>query len=224
MIKKLSLPILTILLFASTSFSQTNADLFFVFLNNNPNKEQLSENKVEELQKKHMDNISALSKEGHLFAAGPLDGGGGIFILHADDIEQARALLRTDPAIEANRFNIEIYPFNITNGNMIGAKKPYEMVTYQLVRLFPNTATDFDINRINYTNRLFMSDLDNKYDKLVVHGWFGEQMGDGSVLIMKATDKQDAINTLEEHPAVISGDLEFTVTPLYIAKGTFGEK
>lgn len=224
MIKKLSLAILTILLFASISFSQTNANLFFVFLNNNPDKEQLSESKVKELQKSHMDNIDVLNREGHLFAAGPLDGGGGIFILHADDIEQAKAFLRTDPAIEAHRFIVEIFPFTITNGNMIGVKEPYEMVTYQLVRLFPNTAIDYDQSRINYTNRLFMSDLHNKYNKLVVHGWFGEQMEEGSVLIMKATDKQDAISTIEEHPAVISGDLEFTVTPLYIAKGLFGEK
>lgn len=51
----------------------------------------------------HMANIQRLSKEGKLALAGPFmgDTGGwrGLFVLAVDDIEQAKALVATDPVI-----------------------------------------------------------------------------------------------------------------------------
>ncbi len=221
--KRVTLLLLAGLLISTLGFAQSNKDLFFVFLNTNPDKEQISKKKINKLQEEHLENITRLSNEGIMRAAGPLDGGGGILILQTESIEKAKEILQTDPAIAASRFVVEVYPFTITNGILPGAEKPYDMVTYQMVRLTPNKDVEFDINKINYTNRLFMGDLDNIDHKLIVHGWLGSEMENGSVLIMDATDTQSAAYAIDRHPAVLSDELKYTITPIFIAKGTFGE-
>lgn len=61
----------------------------------------------------HMDNIIRLSNEGKLTVAGPLGkndkGYRGIFIFNVATIEEARALVATDPAVQAKVFEIELY-------------------------------------------------------------------------------------------------------------------
>ena len=80
--------LLSLFALAIFSFSQiqaqTNDNLFFVFLNTNPNKAKLSTEQVESLQAAHLKNIEKLADEGKLFAAGPFDTGGGFFVIHAD--------------------------------------------------------------------------------------------------------------------------------------------
>ena len=220
--KKYLLPIILILIFTVSNdkvTAQTNENLFFVFLNSNPDKEEISEAKVEELQKGHLENIGKLQDEGKLFAAGPFDGGGGMFILHAGNIDEANDFLTTDPAISANRFNIEVFPFNICNGDMCGAKEPYTMVTYQLVRLITNSENEEDIRKTLHDNRFFMANLANNTDRLVVHGQFNND-NDG-VLILNVPDSETAEQIIKKHPSVIRGHLNYKVTPLWIAKGTF---
>ena len=109
--------VLSLILLTSFQVSaQKNNDLFFVFLNSNPEKAELSKEKVDALQAAHLDNIAKLSEEGKLLAAGPFDGGGGMFILDAKDQFQAWDYLNTDPAIKANRYKVEVIPFDIWNG------------------------------------------------------------------------------------------------------------
>jgi uncharacterized protein YciI len=62
----------------------------------------------------HLDNINRLVKEDKLIVAGPLGKNErnyrGIFILHnIQNIEDARELLQTDPAIKAGLLDVEIY-------------------------------------------------------------------------------------------------------------------
>jgi uncharacterized protein YciI len=50
----------------------------------------------------HFANINRLAKEGKLAVAGPLDGVDGwrgLFVLATDDLEEARALVATDPVV-----------------------------------------------------------------------------------------------------------------------------
>lgn len=195
--------------------------MFFVFLNSNPDKAEISESEAEELQTGHLKNIGKLQEEGKLFAAGPFVGGGGMFILHADNIDEAYSFLSTDPAITANRFMLEVFPFNIWNGDMCGAKEPYTMVTYQLVRLITDSENSDEIEKTRYNNRLFMGDLANNTNKMVVHGQFYND-NDG-VLILNVPDSATADQIINTHPSVISGNLKYEIVPLWIAKGTFCE-
>jgi uncharacterized protein YciI len=60
-----------------------------------------------------MQNISVLVDSGKLVVAGPLQRNEktyrGIFILNVESIEEARALLQTDPAIKAKLLETELF-------------------------------------------------------------------------------------------------------------------
>lgn len=201
--------------------AQTNENLFFVFLNSNPDKPEISESEAEELQTAHLNNITRLKDEGKLFAAGPFEGGGGLLILHAENIEEANSFLNRDPAIAANRFNLEVFPFKIWNGDMCGAKEPYKMVTYQFVRLIANTEITCDMSKARYDNRMFMGDLANKTDQLIVQGTFS--FDNDGILILDVADTETAEQIIAKYPSVISGQLKYEIIPLWIAEGTFCE-
>ena len=128
---------LILFLFASINiFSQTNEKkYFFVFLNTNPDRKELTEDKVMELQQGHMNNINKLFKEGKLITAGPVKGGGGIFVLHADSLDEAMKYLQSDPAIEAGRFKLEVLPMDIIKGKLcVVSEGNFSMVNYSFLR------------------------------------------------------------------------------------------
>lgn len=67
-----------------------------------------------ELMRGHLDNIGKLAKEGKLFVAGPFSTKNersyrGMFIFNVKTIEEADALVKTDPAIAAGIFSYEAY-------------------------------------------------------------------------------------------------------------------
>lgn len=68
--------------------------------------------RIQKLFRGHLDNIGQLAKEGKLVVAGPLGKNEleyrGIFIFKLDNKEEIQELLKTDPAIEAGIFDVEI--------------------------------------------------------------------------------------------------------------------
>ncbi len=69
--------------------------------------------KVSEIFKGHLVNIGRLAKEGKLIIAGPLGKNDklyrGIFIFNVKTEEEAKELLKTDPAVESGLLDAEIY-------------------------------------------------------------------------------------------------------------------
>ncbi|MES2747804.1 MAG: YciI family protein [Bacteroidota bacterium] len=65
-----------------------------------------------DLFKGHMDNIMRLAKEGKLATAGPFGKNDrnyrGIFIFNVTTIEEAKALVESDPAVKANLLEAEL--------------------------------------------------------------------------------------------------------------------
>src|SRR5215208_6837854 len=62
----------------------------------------------------HLKNIGRLAKEGKLVVAGPfLDNGplSGIFIFNVRTVEEAKALVNTDPGIKTGFFDMELHPW-----------------------------------------------------------------------------------------------------------------
>lgn len=87
------------------------------------------------LQEGHMANINKLAEERKLISAGPVKGGGGIFVLYAENTEEANEFLETDPAIIANRFILEIYPADFLYGELcLVEETKINMVSYSLIR------------------------------------------------------------------------------------------
>lgn len=69
--------------------------------------------RVSELFRGHMDNIGKMAKAGKLVVAGPLGKNDkayrGIFILDVKTLDEAKALLQTDPAVKAKLLDAELY-------------------------------------------------------------------------------------------------------------------
>lgn len=78
----------------------------------------LSSEERQRLFHAHMANIQSLAEQGALVIAGPLGPNDrqyrGIFILNVATVEEAAALIATDPAVAAGVFAYEAYPWYAT--------------------------------------------------------------------------------------------------------------
>lgn len=74
-----------------------------------------SKDESKKLFEGHMANIGKLAKEGKLVVAGPFMKNDrnyrGIYIFNVETIEEAKALVATDPAIKANLLEAELTPW-----------------------------------------------------------------------------------------------------------------
>ncbi|KIA93955.1 MULTISPECIES: YciI family protein [unclassified Flavobacterium] len=77
-----------------------------------------SKEETKKLFEGHMANIGKLAKEGKLVVAGPFMKNDknyrGIYIFNVATIEEAKALVATDPAINANLLEAELIPWYAT--------------------------------------------------------------------------------------------------------------
>jgi uncharacterized protein YciI len=83
------------------------------FLKSGPNRSKDEESR-NMLQRAHLDNITRMAEAGSLVLAGPfLDDGEirGIYIFNVESIEEAEALTKTDPAIQAGSLIMELHPW-----------------------------------------------------------------------------------------------------------------
>ena len=91
---------------------------YFCLLTKGPNRSQTPA-EAQQLQAGHMANITRLAAEGKLLVAGPFADDGdwrGIFIFKCASLEEAQALVATDPAITAGRLKAEIHPWMTAKG------------------------------------------------------------------------------------------------------------
>jgi uncharacterized protein YciI len=203
----------TLLTISIGAFGQ-NKSYTFVFLNNKPDKEVLSKEKSDSIMQGHMNNIGRLAKEGKLLAAGPFEGGGGIFILNTTSVDEANQWLATDPGVQAKRWNIETLPFTIRFGSVCPVGEKYEMVFYQFVRYSPFVIAPERLKQHNeYLKGLIKDGL------VISEGTFDDK-GNG-VLLLKADATKEHV---EADLPIRDGLLRFEMKKLYIAKGSFCEK
>jgi len=83
------------------------------FLKRGPNRDR-SEEEAAKLQTAHMENIGRLAEEGKLVLAGPFLNDGdlrGIYIFDVKTVEEAKALVETDPAIQQGSLIMELMPW-----------------------------------------------------------------------------------------------------------------
>lgn len=207
--------LLLFLVGAHTMVSAQSKSYTFVFLNNKPDKEVLSKEKSDSIMTGHLNNIGRLAKEGKLLAAGPFEGGGGIFILNTTSVKEANEWLATDPGVKAKRWNIEVLPYTVTTGGVCAVGEKYEMVFYQFVRF--NTIEKINPDFLKQHNQ-FIQKI-NK-DGIVIGGGVFDEKGN-SILVLKADTQKEII---EDDYAVRNGSVKFEMKKLYIAKGSFCEK
>ena len=69
-----------------------------------------------ELRHRRRRHLRALSDSGYLIAAGPVPGRGpvrGILLLRASSLGAAQVLVAQDPAVQAGRLVVEVYPWHV---------------------------------------------------------------------------------------------------------------
>ena len=213
-----------LILLAAFSFGELAAqdfDRVFVFLHKNPNKETLTKEEETQLINKHFANMAVWDKEGKLINAGPFEGGGGIFVMNNGSVDTVTQWLKSDPAILANRWLIELYPFTTTIGGSCKLEPPYEMVSYQFVRYSPtNEIANYKSNS-SADNEALFNDLDHKLkqnNQLLMAGHFASN--EGGILIVRDSA---GINMIKSSSIVSIGSLTFDYKELWIAKGSFCE-
>jgi uncharacterized protein YciI len=82
-------------------------------------KTDATQEEVAAAMRGHMANMEKLSAAGKLLVAGPFADKGdwrGIFILKCDTLEEANALVATDPAVVAGLLKAEIHPWMTAKG------------------------------------------------------------------------------------------------------------
>lgn len=86
-----------------------------VIIKTGPNDATLKGKEREEIFAGHMANIGRLADEGKLAVAGPFGKNDlafrGLFILNVADLEEARKITETDPAIKAGIFVVDLIPW-----------------------------------------------------------------------------------------------------------------
>jgi len=192
----------------------------YVFLNTNPDREDIPKAQVDSLQKGHLANIQKLAKEDKLLIAGPFDGGGGIFVMNTSSVEQAKEWIATDPAIAANRYRIETLPWTPRVGGACLVDSDAEFVTYTYVR-FNTHITKFNVQDAP----LWFKKHDDHIDKIVDAGTVISEgvfdNSDGSVLVLEGElDPQVIMND----PAVQNGIIVPEIKKIWVGKGSFCEE
>jgi uncharacterized protein YciI len=194
--------------------AESDSSYFFVFLNTNPNRPQISEDSAMVLQQLHMDNIGLLYEQGKLDVAGPFAGGGGIFVLKAPDSTEARAYLEGDAAIRAGRFNIELLPFDITAGAICKVEADAEMVQYGFLR-FREVIVDALADNPDQRESMLNS------GELLFSGWFGNS--NAGIMIVRSTSDSLLQRIASAHPGISNGHLKAEIRQLWVGQGVFCE-
>ncbi len=81
------------------------------FLYRGDQVDEYSPEEQAEIQRGHMDNITKLAEEGKMVLAGPFFGNDdlrGLFFFAVETIEEAEALTKSDPAIEAGVLKMDL--------------------------------------------------------------------------------------------------------------------
>lgn len=212
-------PFLILLLWISSFALSAKPSRIFVFLNKRTDIPELPKEKLDKMMEGHIANISKMKKDGRLLAAGPFDGGGGIFIFNSTSVEEVTQWLASDPGIRAERWKVEILPFTFRTGQTCSVKEPYEMTSYQFIR-YTSYIAKFniqDVPEIFGKHDDYLKGI-KKTGNVISEGTFGDT--DGGILIMKG-DLDPTV--IEMDPAVREGLLQTDIKKLWIAKGSLCE-
>lgn len=203
-----------------SGLSANAQSLYFVFLNKKTDVAELPKEQVDKIMEGHMANINRLAKEKKLQAAGPFDGGGGIFIFKAKSQEEVKTWLDTDPGVQAKRWNVEILPYRPRYNSVCQVSEPYEMVSYHFVRYIANL-TKYNIQDAPSTFKAHDEYLKKiiQTGNVITEGVFGDR--EGGILILKGDLQKEVI---ERDPSTNEGLFEIQFKTLWIAKGSFCEK
>jgi uncharacterized protein YciI len=184
----------------------------FVFLNSKFDKEEISVAEEEVLQKAHRANIGRLVDEGKMIVAGPFEGGGGLFIMTTGVLSQARGWLATDPAVKANRWDIELFPVRFIIGGPCLAAEPIAMASYKFARV--NYINEIASYKMNEAEGDIWDSILNR-EKILLAGSF--PLRDGGIIVYQDDENSSWFGENQNE------QVSLTQKTLWVAKGSFCE-
>jgi hypothetical protein len=215
-------PVLILLIVCGAVSLSAQEHYRIVFLNTNPYREELPKAAVDSLQKGHMANIDSLWRTGDLLAAGPFDGGGGIFIFPDFAEEHVSEILKSDPAISAHRFNIESYRITVPTGAICPVEEGYQMRYYSFIRYESTLPYQLEPDYEMIKDHLIY--LEGRPDTLTLnfHAWIDGQPGCGFMEIGNEMSRTMS-DWLDGSPLFATGSISYTYRKIWMAEGVFCE-
>jgi uncharacterized protein YciI len=220
MITKSFLLALVILLTGFFSLAAQDKAYMIVILNKKSNLPKLSAEESKKISEGHFANINRLATEKKLLAAGPFDGGGGIFILNTTSPEDVQEWINPDPGIRAERWDVEVLPYLPRQGGICPQTDTAKMVTYTFIRYHILVAkySAAEYPEIIRKHDAYLADIATGTG-IITEASFGDR--DGGLMILAG---EPAVDLFSNDPGVQTGLIEPQVKKLYIAKGSFCEK
>lgn len=209
-----------ILLMFCTLWGLAQEKYMFVFLNDNPAKEDLSMAEMDSIQGAHLDNIKRMTLENKLLLAGSLEGDGVIFVLNTQSAKEAREWLNKDPAVNAGRYYIEILPWNIRYGKLCQIDEEVQFATYTFIR-YNTYITKFNVQQAPLLLRqhdVYLKQI-IQTGNVLLEGFFDNS--DGGIMIMSGEVEDDV---LLQDPSVKNGLVQPDPKKIWVVKGSFCEK
>jgi uncharacterized protein YciI len=117
-------PAPTMVLTHHTSAASADPDLttyYFGLITKGPNFNAYDQEGRAKIQALHLANIQRLAALGKLLIAGPFPDNGdwrGIFIFKCASLEEAQALVATDPAVQTGRLRVELHAWTAEKGSI----------------------------------------------------------------------------------------------------------
>ncbi|MDN5203756.1 YciI family protein [Fulvivirgaceae bacterium BMA10] len=207
--------------FFSNTQGQAKKSYVLAILSVNAESFSLSEHEKNSIQKKHAANIRALMEQGKLLVVGPFEGGGGIYVFKPDSKESIVEILNEDPAVKANRFNVEVFNWTPRIGNVCSTDTAAEALKYNFVR--------YEFNIYKATVRKLPELLDQHKEHLksfessgviVIEGYFDNN--EGEILLCKKDTDLDAL--IGRDPTVMNGFMIPEIRSLFVSEGSFCER
>ena len=178
-----------------------------------------------QLQLDHLANLKKIMESGKGVIAGPVDGEGrlrGILVLRVDSVDEARAMVDTDPAVKAGQLAVDIHPWFAADGIMKPLFNPAELSTYYFGFLKKGQA--WTAEKTPETQKIqegHMAHLNasGKSGKLVIAGPLGDDGDIRGILVYKTATVDEARSIAEADPAVKAGRLRVELHKWLVTRG-----
>lgn len=216
MIKKYLFFVLLTALQGSYTLAAQDKAYMIVILNKKSNLPKLSEEESKKISEGHFANINRLAAEKKLVAAGPFEGGGGIFIMNTTNPQDVQEWISPDPGIKAQRWDVEVLPYLPRKRGICQQSDTAKMIMYTYIR-YQIVVAKFDAEILRKHNAYIVNAATG--NDVITEASFGER--DGGLMILTG---EPAPDLFRNDPGVQAGLIEPQVKKLYIAKGSFCEK
>jgi uncharacterized protein YciI len=180
---------------------------------------------AEQLQQQHIAHLDELSRAGYSLLMGPFTDQGpieGVVVLSANSLEEATALMESDPAVKAHRVAIELHPWWAAKNAFRKPAAPLRLVIYYFAFLLRGaTWTPEQTPELVRLQEAHLANIRRLAEAgtLVVAGPFSDGGPLRGVFVFKTETMEEAKALADTDPAVRAGRLALELHPWLVPVG-----